>query len=101
MKLYLGNLSFKTTQQGLEKALASFKTKEINLIRDRKTGDSRGFAFVEFSDEVEYKKVFDMLKGYRLDGREVFVKEAIEHQALGRRDEDFESYSPSQTIPFS
>jgi uncharacterized membrane protein YgcG len=57
MKLYVGNLSFQTTRQDLETAFAQAGTVEsVNVIEDRDTGRSRGFAFVEMSTKVNEAK---------------------------------------------
>ena len=52
MKLYVGNLSFKTTSEDLEKVFGEIGTDEsININEDRETGRSRGFAFIEMSSK--------------------------------------------------
>jgi RNA recognition motif-containing protein len=77
MKLYVGNLSFETTQQDLEKAFGEVGTVEsTNLIEDRETGRSRGFAFIEMSSEEEGQNAITKLNGKEISGRELIVNEA-------------------------
>ncbi len=76
-KLYVGNLSFDTTVQDLETMFGEIGTVEsTNIIEDRDTGRSRGFAFVEMSSEEEAQKAISTLSGKEIDGRELLVNEA-------------------------
>lgn len=76
-KLYVGNLSFDTTSQDLETMFAESGTvTSANLIEDRETGRSRGFAFVEMSSEAEAKAAIAALDGKEIDGRNLKVNEA-------------------------
>lgn len=77
MKLYVGNLSFDTSTQDLEKMFGELGTVEsANLIEDRETGRSRGFAFVEMSSKEEGQKAISELDGKEIDGRSLKVNEA-------------------------
>lgn len=77
MKLYVGNLSFDTTQQSLETLFAEFGTvTSANVIEDRETGRPRGFAFVEMSSKEEGENAISQLNGKEVDGREIKVNEA-------------------------
>ncbi len=77
MKLYVGNLSFNTTTEDLEKAFGEVGTVEsTNIIEDRETGRSRGFAFVEMSSGEEGQAAITNLNGKELNGRELLVNEA-------------------------
>ncbi len=77
MKLYVGNLSFDTTTQDLEQIFGEIGTVESsNLIEDRDTGRSRGFAFVEMSSQEEGQNAISQLNGKEVDGRELKVNEA-------------------------
>ena len=77
MKLYVGNLSFNTTSQDLEEIFGEIGTVEsANLIEDRETGRSRGFAFVEMSSKQEGEKAIADLNGKEFDGRELKINEA-------------------------
>lgn len=74
MKLYVGNLSFDTSAQDLETMFGEIGTVEsTNLIEDRDTGRSRGFAFVEMSSEAEGNDAISQLNGKDVDGRELKV----------------------------
>ena len=76
-KLYIGNLSFDTTQQDLEQLFGEIGTVEsANLIEDRDTGRSRGFAFVEMSSDEEAQNAISQFNGKEVDGRELKVNEA-------------------------
>ena len=76
-KLYVGNLSFDTTTQDLETLFGECGTVEsTNIIEDRDTGRSRGFAFVEMSSQEEGAKAISELNGREIDGRELKVNEA-------------------------
>jgi RNA recognition motif-containing protein len=76
-KLYVGNLSFSTSVEDLEKAFGEIGTVEsTNIIEDRETGRSRGFAFVEMSSKEEGEAAISKLNGTDLNGRELLVNEA-------------------------
>jgi|SRR5690348_8360447 len=76
-KLFVGNLSFKTTENDLQDTFASHGTVlEANLMTDRTTGRPRGFAFVTMGSPEEAKKAIDALNGANLDGRNLTVNEA-------------------------
>jgi RNA recognition motif-containing protein len=77
MKLYVGNISFDTTQQDLEALFAGIGTvTSVNLIEDRETGRPRGFGFVEMSSKEEGENAIAQLNGKEVDGRELKVNEA-------------------------
>ena len=76
-KLYVGNLSFNTSTEDLEKMFSEFGTvQSTNIIEDRETGRSRGFAFVELSSKEEAQNAISSLNGKEIDGRELTVNEA-------------------------
>ena len=77
MKLYVGNISFDTTQQDLEKLFGEIGTvTSANLIEDRETGRPRGFGFIEMSSKEEGQNAISQLNGKEVDGRELKVNEA-------------------------
>ena len=77
MKLYVGNLPYSANQQTLQDTFSKCGTVEsINLISDRDTGRSKGFAFVEMSSTAEAQKAIQEINGTSLDGREIKVNEA-------------------------
>ena len=69
-KLYVGNLPYSADQQTLQDTFSQYGTVDsINLITDRDTGRSKGFAFVEMSSGGEAQKAIQELNGSSLDGR--------------------------------
>jgi cold-inducible RNA-binding protein len=73
-KLFVGNLSFNTTENDLQDAFAAFGTvTEANLMMDRATNRPRGFAFVTMSSPEEAQKAIEGLNGKDLDGRALTV----------------------------
>jgi RNA recognition motif-containing protein len=76
-KLFVGNLSFDTTENDLHDAFAAFGTvSEANLMMDRMTNRPRGFAFVTMSSSEEAQKAIDGLNGHQLSGRALTVNVA-------------------------
>ena len=70
MNIYVGNLSYNTTEEGLREAFAQYGTVEsARVIFDRYTHRSRGFGFVEMPDDGEAQAAIDALDGNELDGR--------------------------------
>jgi cold-inducible RNA-binding protein len=77
MKLFVGNLSFQTTQEDLMNTFARYGAVEsVNLLTDRMTGQSRGFGFVEMTDRSEAQNAINALNGAELNGRAMNVNEA-------------------------
>ena len=73
-KLFVGNLSFNTTENDLQDTFAAFGTVvEANLMMDRMTNRPRGFGFVTMSTPEEAQKAIDALNGKELDGRALTV----------------------------
>ncbi|HET8697177.1 MAG TPA: RNA-binding protein [Gammaproteobacteria bacterium] len=76
-KLYVGNLPYSTTESSLRDVFSAHgKVDSVNVITDRDTGQSKGFAFVEMSSDSEAQKATDALNGTQLDGRQIKVSEA-------------------------
>ena len=76
-KLYVGNLSFDTTEDSLKAVFAEVaQVSRVSIIRDKFTNRSRGFAFVEIDDEAAAKKAIETLNGRMVDGRNIKVNEA-------------------------
>jgi cold-inducible RNA-binding protein len=76
-KLFVGNLSFNTTENDLEDAFAAHGTvAQTNLMMDRATGRPRGFAFVTMGSPEEAQKAIEAMNGATLDGRQLTVNEA-------------------------
>ena len=75
--IFVGNLSYQTTQQDLQAAFAAFgNVEQVNIVTDRDTGQPRGFAFVEMSDAQGAQNAISQLNGSDLHGRTLNVNEA-------------------------
>jgi len=86
-KLFVGNLSWNTTDQSLQDFFAAFGTVILaHVITDRTTGRSRGFGFVEYGTDEEAQKAVAEASGKSLDGRDdIVVNEAREREDRGPR----------------
>ena len=77
MKLYVGNLSFETTENDLQDLFEQHgQVNEVRLMTDRMTGRSRGFAFVTMNDGAQANAAMSALNGRELNGRTLTVNEA-------------------------
>jgi cold-inducible RNA-binding protein len=77
MKLYVGNLSFETTENDLQDLFEKHGTvNEVHLMMDKMTGKSRGFAFVTMGDATQGNAAMSALNGQELNGRALNVNEA-------------------------
>lgn len=77
MNIYVGNLSHDVTDEDLRQAFGDFgQVESINLIKDKFTGESRGFGFVEMPSKSEAQSAIDGLNGKDLKGRALNVNEA-------------------------
>jgi len=77
-KLYVGNLSFETTDDGLQQLFVSngFQVASARVIRDMDSGRSRGFGFVELRPGEDATRAISQLNGFNLQGRVLQVNEA-------------------------
>src|SRR5262245_4385891 len=76
-KLYVGNLPFQTTESDLQTLFESVgSVASINIVRDRATGQARGFAFVEMSDAESAQRAISELDRHEYGGRNLTVNEA-------------------------
>src|SRR5881394_1678979 len=83
-RLYVGNLSFITTADGVRTAFEQFGTvSDVHLVTDRETGRARGFAFVTMGTAEEAAKAIQNMDGQTLDGRPLRVNEAELRQQRG------------------
>jgi cold-inducible RNA-binding protein len=87
-KLYVGNLSYNTTEDELRELFAAYGTvNSANIISDRDTGRPKGFGFVEMSTEQEAQAAISGLNSREIDGRQIKVNEAYDRpprQSSGR-----------------
>ncbi|MFC2074736.1 RNA recognition motif domain-containing protein [Bdellovibrionota bacterium] len=83
-KLFVGGLSWNTTDEGLREAFEKFgEITEAKVITDRETGRSRGFGFITFSEDNAANDAVSEMNGTELDGRSIKVNEARERQSRG------------------
>ena len=76
--LFVGSLPFSVADDALGQLFAQHgQVQSVNVIKDKYTGQSRGFAFVEMGTEEEAQKAIQALNGYNLEGRSIVVKEAM------------------------
>ena len=76
-KLYVGNLAYSTTHAALSELFGGVgEVESVNLITDRMSGRSKGFAFVEMTDNTTAQEAINKLNGREVDGRELKVAEA-------------------------
>jgi cold-inducible RNA-binding protein len=86
MKLYVGNLSFETTENDLQDLFEQHgAVTEVALINDRATGRSRGFGFVTMADATAAKAAVEAFNGKEVQGRTLTVNEAREREARPRQ----------------
>jgi len=77
MNIYVGNLSFEVTEQDLQQAFEAFgQVESVNIIKDRFSGESKGFGFVEMPAKGEAESALNDLNGKELKGRALKVSEA-------------------------
>ena len=77
LNIYVGNLSFDTSESDLEQAFSQHgEVEEVQIITDRDTGRSRGFGFVKMRDDNAGRTAIDQLNGTDLGGRNIVVNEA-------------------------
>ena len=82
--IFVGNLSFQTTQDELNTAFASFGSVErVNIVKDRTSGQPRGFAFVEMTERTAAETAISHLNGADLNGRSMNVSEARQKPHFG------------------
>ena len=86
MNIYIGNLSFDTTETQLRQAFEAFgQVSTVNIITDKYSGEPRGFAFVEMPAKEEATKAINDLNGQDLNGRDLNVNEAKPKTQSGNR----------------
>jgi cold-inducible RNA-binding protein len=85
-KLYVGNLSYESTEASLRSAFGADgrQVREVAVVMDRETGRPRGFGFVQMGSEADAKAAIAALDGKMVDGRALKVNEAQDRPARGR-----------------
>ena len=77
MKLYVGGLAYSVSESELETVFSEFgKINSVNIIKDRETGQSKGFGFVEMDNDSDAKKAISSLNRKEISGRTIMVNEA-------------------------
>lgn len=85
-RLYVGNLSYNTTEDALKELFAQHGTVEsVSILMDKFSGRSRGFGFVEMATDEEAKGAVEKVNGTNLDGRDLVVNEARPMEEKGER----------------
>ncbi len=91
-KLYVGNLSYSVSEDKLREVFSQHgNVKSVSLITDRDTGRSKGFAFVEMSDQSEVREAIKSLNSKDIEGRTIKVNEA--HAKKDRESRGGQGYS--------
>lgn len=76
--LFVGSLPFSITEDTLQQLFSQYgQVQSVKIIKDKYTGSSRGFGFVEMSNEKETQEAIAKLNGHNLEGRNIVVKEAL------------------------
>lgn len=93
-KLYVGGLSYSTTEDTLKDLFSQAgATDSVSIIMDKMTGRSKGFGFVEMSSDEDAQKAIEMFNGKELDGRKITVNEARPMEARPPRTGGFRRQS--------
>jgi cold-inducible RNA-binding protein len=84
MNIYVGNLSFDATEAEIEHAFSEFgEVTSVSIVKDRETGRSRGFGFVEMRDQQAAQQAIEALNLKQIAGRAITVNEAKPRQDRG------------------
>jgi RNA recognition motif-containing protein len=87
MQIYVGNMSYGTTQEGIEELFAQFgEVNTVKLISDRETGRAKGFGFVTMDNDAEANKAIEELNGKEYDCRTLRINEAKPKEDRPRRE---------------
>ncbi|VAY86552.1 RNA-binding protein [hydrothermal vent metagenome] len=90
MNIYVANLSYDAAEEDLKNIFGEFgKVDSVNIIKDKYTGKSRGFGFVEMPSDEESKKAIDELQGKDFQGRPLSVNEARPRKERAPRNDSF------------
>ncbi len=88
-RLFVGSLPYSATSSQLEELFAQVgKVSSVNLITDRFSGQSKGFAFVEMTTEEEAKEAITKFNNFEMDGRRIVVNEAKPQEDRGQGNRD-------------
>lgn len=91
MKLYVGNLSYNTTEDTLKTLFSNYAdVASVSIAKDRFTQQSKGFGFIEIEDEIKAQRAIGGMNGKDVDGRRIRVSEAVEKPRNERNGRDFD-----------
>jgi len=77
MNIYIGNLSYKVRENDLKEVMEDYGAVDsVKIIKDRDTGKSKGFAFIEMANDADAQRAIEELNGAEYEGRTMVVKEA-------------------------
>ncbi len=77
MNIYVGNLNYNLSEDELEKAFSTYgEVASVKIIRDKYTDQSKGFGFIEMTNDADAQKAIDELNGTEVKGRELRVNQA-------------------------
>ncbi|WP_085535407.1 RNA recognition motif domain-containing protein [Massilibacteroides vaginae] len=77
MNIYIGNLNYRVREEDLKQVMEEYGAVDsVKIIKDRETGRSKGFAFVEMANDEDAKKAIEELNEAEYEGRQMVVKEA-------------------------
>ena len=78
MNIYVGNLNYRVRENDLKNVMERFGTVDyVKVVKDRETGRSKGFAFVEMPNDEDARRAIEELNEKDLDGRKMIIKEAL------------------------
>ena len=87
MQIYVGNMSYGTTESGIEELFGAFgEVGSVKLITDRETGRAKGFGFVTMNDDAAANKAIEELNGKEYDGRTLRINEAKPREERPKRE---------------
>ncbi len=94
MKLYIGGLAYSTTDKELEDLFGAHgSVTSVSIIKDRDSGQSKGFGFVEMAEIKDGQNAIKELDGKEVDGRKINVNQARERDANAQRNDSFNKRS--------
>ncbi len=87
MQIYVGNMSYGTTEEGLTSLFSEYGDVErVKIITDRETGRAKGFGFITMNNDSEANKAIEELNGKEFEGRELRINEAKPREERPRRE---------------
>jgi len=87
MQIYVGNMSYGTTEDSLTTLFSEYGDVErVKIITDRETGRAKGFGFITMNDDAEANKAIEELNGKEFEGRELRINEAKPREERPRRE---------------